>query len=168
MTSSRKTMNIYYSEVTVLLESFIFLFEPIYKKTFTSQSLNLTYSKIEKFFSKRSSSALSFIGHYFLISSLRFPLPLWSALKMLETCLAWSSLAFSYLNSALDTWPVRSLMSFSSTPLWNNREAHVIRRQWAVFFFILTARHKSHYKCKLDWTGEKHLWYWNYPGRNVR
>ena len=73
MTTCRKTMNIYYSEVKLLLESFIFLFEPIYKNIYP-QSLNFRYSKIEKFFSTRFSSALSFIGHSFLNSSLRFPL----------------------------------------------------------------------------------------------
>ena len=57
-------------------------------KTFTSQSLNLTCSKIEKFFSTRLSSAFSFTGTFFLISSLKLPLLLWSALKMLETRLA--------------------------------------------------------------------------------
>ena len=34
-------MNIYYSEVTLLLESFIFLFEPIYK------NLYLTITKLD-------------------------------------------------------------------------------------------------------------------------
>ena len=35
------------------------------------------------------------------------------------------------------------MTSFSSTPLWSNLEAHVTRRQWAVFFFIPTAWYKS-------------------------
>ena len=34
MTTCTKSMNIYYSEVTLLLESFIFLFEPIYKNIY--------------------------------------------------------------------------------------------------------------------------------------
>ena len=34
MTTCTKSMNIYYSEVTLLLQSFIFLFEPIYKNIY--------------------------------------------------------------------------------------------------------------------------------------
>lgn len=43
MTTCRKTMNTYYSEVTLLLEYFIFLFEPIYKNIY------LTITKLDIF-----------------------------------------------------------------------------------------------------------------------
>ena len=43
MTTCRKTANIYYSEVTLLLESFIFLFQPIYKNIY------LTITKLDIF-----------------------------------------------------------------------------------------------------------------------
>ena len=71
MTTCRKT-SIYYSEVTLLLESFIFVFEPIYK-TFTPQSLNLTYSKIEKCF---STFYVSLVIHWTFVLNFFFKVPI--------------------------------------------------------------------------------------------
>lgn len=115
-----------------------FLYLSPFTETFTSKSINLTHSKVENYLSTRFSLALSFT----FIFSFELLILLWSELKILETRLTWSSLTFSYLNNALDTWPVSSLMSFSFPPLWNNLKAYVTLRQRAVFFFISTAEHK--------------------------
>ena len=50
MTTCTKSMHIYYSQVTLLSQCFIFLFKPIYKNIYlTIIKLDIWYSKIEKF-----------------------------------------------------------------------------------------------------------------------
>ena len=137
MTTCRKTMNIYYSEVTLLLESFIFLFDPIYKNIY------LTITKLHIFENRKFlfyTFFFSLVSPWTFVLNLFFEVPI-TTLICAQNVRTMFTLIFAGLFILKQC--ITYMTSFSSTPLWSNLEAHVTRRQWAVFFFIPTARHKS-------------------------
>ena len=63
--------------------------------------------------------------------------------KIALTCEMTFSSAFSYFSKASDLWPVLSRINLLLTPALNRVDAHVTRRQWAVFRLSPAALHRS-------------------------
>ena len=100
---------------------------------------------------------------WILISNLNYPAINYSLTYFEKLFTTWKlqfwkvpswKLGFSYFNKALDRCPVRSRISFSSTPALKRDEAYVTRRQCAVFRFTPAASHKSGntlFRVNTDW-----------------
>lgn len=96
----------------------------------TPWNTELTWSASSPLFTSCEISTSDVVVHFLL-----------SVPKIEETLTICSLLAFSYWKRAFERWPVRSRISFSSTPALKSDVAHVTLRQWAVYFLIPATEH---------------------------
>ena len=149
MTTCRKIMNIYYSEVKLLLESFIFLFEPIYKNIY------LTITKLQIFENRKIlfyTFFFSFVIHWTFVLKFFFKVPI-TTLICAQNVRNMFSLIFAGL-FILKQCSRYMTSTFSGEFLvystLEQPRSTFNPKTVGCFFFIPTARHKSHYKCRLD------------------